>query len=130
MNDDPAQTIAGVIADMYSALGDRPAFDRHLDPEITIWESDAGSMLSGIGELDRLRDSRAASADPSGVRPDVRPEELRTDVWGDTAVTRYLLRVRHADTAGSDMCFRVTDVLRHHPVGWQIVHHHSELVRP
>jgi len=128
--------IADVITDMYASLGDREAFDRHLDPTITIWETDAESMLVGLGELDRLRDARAATAasDPTEP-PHVAPERIRTDAFGDAAVTRYILRVRYgdpqtADDGTADTCFRVTDVLRRRPTGWRIVHHHSELLRP
>lgn len=118
--------IVAVIDDLYKALGDRPAFDRHLDPGISIWESDADGLLTGRDQLDRLRDERAARGDDGPAPASVTAEELRTDVWADTAVAKYLLRVRYADTVVADRCFRVTDVLRRGDGGWRIVHHHAE----
>lgn len=119
--------VAAVIEQLYGALGDRPAFDRHLHPDITIWESDAEEMLRGTAELDRLRDTRA---DAEGAERPVRvaAESLLTDIWGETAVARYMLRVAHAAPARPDTCFRVTDVLRRTDRRWLIVHHHSEAI--
>jgi hypothetical protein len=122
----PAETqqVAEVIESLYAALGDRTAFDRHLDPAITIWESDAESMLTGTADLDRLRDERATRAATTGPPSSVAPQQLICDMWGDSAVARYVLRATYANAA--DSCFRVTDVLRRGSAGWQIVHHHSE----
>ncbi len=117
--------IAAVVEGLYRALGDRAAFDAYLDPRITIWESDADRLLDGLPSLDELRDRRAARA--SGPSPvSVAPEDIRADVWGDTAVARYLLRARFP-APSADRCFRVTDVLRRDDEhGWRIVHHHAE----
>lgn len=120
--------VAEVIQSLYSALGDRAAFDRHLDPAITIWESDAETMLTGTADLDRLRDERAERVAAAGPPSSVSPQQLRCDVWGDSAVARYVLRATY-DAGGQDEnCFRVTDVLQRGADGWRIVHHHSESV--
>jgi hypothetical protein len=118
--------VAGVIKDLYAALGNRAEFDRHLDPAVTIWESDADGLLEGIADLDQLRDNRAARQPTGAARPVVAAEELRADVWGEIAVARYVLRARYQHAADSDHSFRVTDVLHRGPAGWRIVHHHSE----
>ena len=118
------EAVASVIVQLYRALGDRPAFDRHLHEAITIWESDAEGMLEGTAELDHLRDRRAAAAVGGPAPVSVAPESIRVDVWGDTAVARYLLKAVYDDVA--DDCFRVTDVLRRDDGRWLIVHHHSE----
>jgi ketosteroid isomerase-like protein len=114
--------VAAVIVQLYKALGDRPAFDRHLHEAITIWESDADDLLHGTAELDALRDRRATTAAPAAVAP----ESLKIDTWGDTAVARYVLRAVYDDHYAQDECFRVTDVLRRVDERWLIVHHHSE----
>ncbi|WP_144122948.1 nuclear transport factor 2 family protein [Catellatospora sichuanensis] len=123
--------IAPVITAMYQALGDRPAFDAHLHPDLTIWESDAPAMLHGVAQLDTLRDQRAAarpaSDGPVSASVTVAPEDLSTETWGDTGLARYVLRARHAD-GSPDAVFRVTDVLRRDDTGWRIVHHHAEAV--
>ncbi|MDG9674552.1 nuclear transport factor 2 family protein [Micromonospora sp. DH14] len=119
--------LATTITDLYRSLGDRPAFDAHLHPDLTFWESDADGMLSGLSALDDLRDRRATRA--SGPAPiSVAPEHLRADAWGDTGLVRYVLRARFAD-ARPDEFFRVTDVLRREDGSWRIVHHHAEAVR-
>ncbi|SCF07531.1 SnoaL-like domain-containing protein [Micromonospora coriariae] len=115
------------ITGLYRSLGDRPAFDAHLHPEVTIWESDADGLLCGLTALDDLRDRRAARA--AGSSPvAVAPEDLRAEAWGDTGLVRYVLRARY-DGARPDECFRVTDVLRREGNAWRIVHHHAEAVR-
>jgi hypothetical protein len=119
------EAVASVIVQLYRALGDRPAFDRHLHEAITIWESDADAMLHGTAELDDLRDQRAAGADADAPVV-VAPESLKIDVWGDTAVARYVLTAVYDDDAAQDKSFRVTDVLRRTDERWLIVHHHSE----
>jgi hypothetical protein len=129
LTDDAAKPVVALIEDLYAALGDRPRFDRHLDPRITIWESDADRMLTGLAELDRLRDERAVRAADAEPPASVAPEDVRTDVWGDAAVVRYVLRASYPDGAAADSCFRVTDVLRRDESGWRIVHHHAEAIR-
>jgi hypothetical protein len=116
-----------VIEGLYTALGDRPRFDSHLDSEITIWESDAAQLLTGLDELDRLRDERArrAGLSSASVPVSVAAERIQIDVWDATGLARYVLRARH-DGSSADECFRVTDVLRRSDRGWRIVHHHAE----
>lgn len=119
--------IGRFVVDLYACLGDRSRFDAHLDPDITIWESDAGRLLHGLAALDELRAARAARP-RTGSLAGLGPEELTVDVWGDSALARYVLRARyHGD--GPDDLFRVTDVLRLSSSGWRIVHHHAEAVR-
>lgn len=121
--------VAQHIERLYAALGDRERFDSHLDPQITIWESDADGMLVGLDELDRLRDERASRSVEDAQSPSVMPEELHVEVWDDTAMARYVLRATSPDDGVADSEFRVTDVLRRGTGGWRIVHHHSEAVR-
>ncbi|MGW3787204.1 nuclear transport factor 2 family protein [Micromonospora chokoriensis] len=122
-----ADQLTTTITDLYQSLGDRQAFDAHLHPDLTFWESDADGLLSGLGALDDLRDRRASRA--AGTPPlSVAPELLHADAWGDTGLVRYVLRARFAD-ARPDECFRVTDVLRREAGTWRIVHHHAEVVR-
>lgn len=111
------------VRDMYAHYGDRAGFDRHLHPEITIWESDRPGMI-GLAELDRLRDERADAGQPGAT---LAVEEALCDQWGESAaVVRYLLRAGRSGRP--DETFRVTDVLTADPSGWRIVHHHAELV--
>jgi hypothetical protein len=108
---------------MYASYGEPARFDRHLHPEITIWESDQPGPLFGLPELDRLRGRR----DSGTSRPELSVEDLLVDRWQDVAaVARYVLRAR---ASGADTTFRVTDVFHLADGDWQIVHHHAEQVR-
>lgn len=123
--------VTATITTMYRALGNRPAFDAHLHPRLSIWESDAPDLMHGLDALDALRDTRAAgaAAGVGSVAPtSVAPESFLVETWDGTALARYVLRAVYADDR-ADECFRVTDVLRYDDFGWRIVHHHAEAVR-
>ncbi|MEV6521753.1 nuclear transport factor 2 family protein [Longispora sp. NPDC051575] len=116
-------TIADTVHALYRALGDRPAFDAHLHPDLTMWETDAPDLLRGLADLDALRDRRAPAVD--AVPPvSVAPEDLLIEEWDDTGLARYVLRAAYAGRP--DTLFRVTDVFRRDGSGWRIVHHHAE----
>ncbi|MCT9930758.1 amidohydrolase family protein [Planotetraspora sp. A-T 1434] len=125
---DAAAVVAAGIDDMYDAFlaGDRRRFDSHLHPEVTTWETHLPGPLRSRADLDAYR----AQRDAAGARPapaSLEARDMRVDVWGDTAVARYVLVA--AETAeGPAEHTRVTDVLRHSTDGWLIVHHHAELV--
>jgi tryptophan 2,3-dioxygenase len=122
--------VVGVVQDLYRGSGRGvagPHLDasaRDLDPRITVWESDTDRMLHGVAEL-RARDERAARSADGPALVAVAPEDVRAEVWDDTAVARYLLRAHYPKPA-ADRCYRVTDVLRRTESGWRVVHHHAE----
>lgn len=127
---DRAGEVAAVIDRLYDAFlaGDQAGFDRHLHPHVTTWETHLPGHLRERSELDAYRDQR----DSRGARPQLSrldAEDKRIDVWGDTAVARYVLVAEPLDDAAVQR-FRVTDVLRRGGGRWRIVHHHSELVLP
>lgn len=118
--------IVETIEDLYRRLGDRAAFDRRLDPRVTVWESAAPRLLRGIAELDELRGPAIAEADRLEPLPLVVPTELIGEAWGDTGIARYVLEVRAQADAPILELVRVTDVLRRDDRGWRIVHHHAQ----
>ncbi|NED97024.1 nuclear transport factor 2 family protein [Phytoactinopolyspora alkaliphila] len=119
--------VANVIVSLYASLGDRPAFDAHLDPGVTIWESDAPRLMRGLTALDELRDARAAGRSGGPAVLSVVPEVMSVDVWDDTALTCSLLWVT-LEGEEAPTVHRMTDVLRRTD-RWRIVHHHAELER-
>lgn len=120
--------ISAGIDDLYAAYlaGDQRRFDAHLHPEVTIWETHLPGPLRDRAALDAYRDRR----DAAGARPELSTlvaRDKRVDVWGDTAVARYLLAATGPDRQRHS---RVTDVLRRVAGVWLIVHHHAELLEP
>ena len=49
--------MTALIDDLYAAVlaGDRARFDRHLAPDVTIWESHVDTMMHGVDELTAYR---------------------------------------------------------------------------
>lgn len=120
-----AQRIAEGVHDMYDAFlaNDRKRFDSHLSRSSTTWESHFDRLYT-MRELDDFRDLR----EETGQRPVLevmRAEILAIDVWGDTALVRYLLIAAEADREIETT--RVTEVLRLEEGAWRIVHHHGQL---
>ena len=114
--------VAEGVRAMYAAYPDPTAFDVHLHPQITIWESDQPGPLIGLDELTALRDRRSPHDD--APRPRLSVEDLLVDRWGSTAaVARYVLRATAPD---GELTFRVSDVWDGAGARWQIVHHHAE----
>ncbi len=105
----------------YDHLGNRAAFDAHLHPDITIWESDQSGGLMRLDGLNALRDRRAT--DESTQRPMIEVVDPVVDSWGDAAVIRYVL---HAVQGDVEAFHRVTNVLTKDESGWRVVHHHAE----
>ncbi|MEU6660186.1 DUF4440 domain-containing protein [Streptomyces sp. NPDC046821] len=121
-----------VVTGMYEAyaIGDRAQVDARLDPEATIWDPADENLLLGKPDLDRVRSERPADGP---VTRSPRPFDPVVDVFGDTAVLRYWLRV--AFEPGPDGAplrpelIRNTAVLHRDPEGgrWLIVHLHEDV---
>lgn len=125
-----AQELIDTIETLYRGLGDRVAFDRRLDPGVTVWESADPRLLRGIAELDELRGPAIPAAARTVPLPLVVPTNIVSDAWGDTGVVRYVLEVRADEHAAVSEHVRVTDVLRRNADGWRIVHHHAQDLDP
>lgn len=126
-----ARDVREVILDMYRNLGNRAGFDKHLAPDLTVWESADPRMLRGIAQLDELRGPAIAPEERATPLPMVEPTQISVDAWSDAGVARYLLEVR--DNATGDLLeeVRVTDVLRRQDDGvWQVIHHHAQDLAP
>ncbi|MFD9034839.1 YybH family protein [Streptomyces sp. NPDC059567] len=131
-----ADAVWAVIIGMYEAYtaGDRTAIDARLDPEATVWDSAADPLLLGRADLERLRDERTTPG--SGpVETGLAAYDPVVDVFGDTALLRYWLRVDFAP--GSDgvpsrpELVRNTALLRRDTDGsWLIVHLHEDVRQP
>jgi ketosteroid isomerase-like protein len=116
------EAVWAVITGMYDAYsrGDRAGIDRLLHPEATIWDSADPVLITSRAQLEKVRDAR-----PSGgpAETGVRAQDEVVDVWGDTALARYLLRVDYE--VGEPEIVRTTSVLRRIDGEWLIVHVHE-----
>ncbi|MFE3451734.1 DUF4440 domain-containing protein [Nonomuraea sp. NPDC059194] len=116
------QAVWAVVTGMYDAYtrGDRAGIDRLLHPEATIFDSAAPDLITSRAQLDKVRDARPTDGpEESGVTA---YDEV-VDVWGDTALARYLLRVDYV--TGQSETVRTTTVLRRSDDEWLIVHVHE-----
>ncbi|GAA2777116.1 MULTISPECIES: nuclear transport factor 2 family protein [Nonomuraea] len=116
------QAVWAVVTGMYDAYtrGDRAGIDRLLHPEATIFDSAAPDLITSRAQLDKVRDARPTDG-PAETGLHAYDEVV--DVWGDTALARYLLRVDYA--TGEPEIVRTTTVLRHLDGEWLIVHVHE-----
>ncbi|GAA2781215.1 DUF4440 domain-containing protein [Kitasatospora sp. CM 4170] len=131
-----ATAVWQVITTMYEAYaaGDRSRIDSCLDPEATVWDSGTAELLFGKPDLDRVREARPA-ADEGPVETGLEPFGQVVDVFGDTAVLRFWLRVDFAPEPGAgELCpelVRNTAVLRRDEgAAWRIVHLHEDVQQP
>ncbi|MEU4548522.1 nuclear transport factor 2 family protein [Nonomuraea dietziae] len=116
------QAVWAVVTGMYDAYtrGDRAGIDRLLHPEATIFDSAAPDLITSRAQLDKVRDARPTDG-PAETGLHAYDEVV--DVWGDTALARYLLRVDYA--TGEPEIVRTTTVLRRFDGEWLIVHVHE-----
>ncbi|MEU2957217.1 nuclear transport factor 2 family protein [Streptomyces xanthochromogenes] len=127
-----AHDVWSAVTGLYAAhgTGEVDGVDGRLDPEATMWHSEAEGLLRGKGDLDSLRAERAMRADGPQVT-DYYAHDPVIDLSGHMAVVCYWLRVDYAlaqdGTALSPELVRNTAVLRRSVAGWRIVHLHEEV---
>ncbi|MEV8631604.1 nuclear transport factor 2 family protein [Streptosporangium sp. NPDC051023] len=119
------EAVWAVITAMYDAYqrGDRAGIDRLLHPEATIWDSADPVLITSREQLEKVRDARP---EDGPAETGVRAYDEVVDVWHDTALARYLLRVDF--TEGEPEIVRTTAVLRLSDGEWLIVHIHENMV--
>jgi len=115
------------ITGMYEAYttGDRVHLDSFLDPEVTIWDSEAAGLVCGKAELDQVRESRPTDDGGTAAEAALTAYGQVVDVFADVAVARYWLRVDF-HVAPPELV-RNTAVLRRGAGGWLIVHLHEDV---
>ncbi|WP_432486732.1 YybH family protein [Kineococcus sp. SYSU DK018] len=120
----PAGAVVEAIDDMYAAWVERDweRFDAHLSGDVVAWESHLPEPIRG---LDQLAAHRATRPAPTVMR-EFRAHGHEVDVWGETAVARYLLVGEPLDPAAPRREARVTEVLRWDGERWRITRRHAE----
>lgn len=118
------ELIEAALADMYAAWMDRDwdRFNTHLDPQVTAWESHLPEMIRGLDDLGRYRAERGEPPAMKSFSADI----CDVDVWGETAVVRYLLVGEPLQESTPRRVARVTEVFRWNGSDWLIVRRHAE----
>lgn len=120
-----AEEIWAAIGSLYDSFlaGDQAGIDRWIDPAATLWDNAHPPLIRGLGELDAVRKARPAGDLAPKVTAITR-HHRQIDLYGETAVVRYVFVVHYAD-AGYDVV-RNTGVWRRSGSGWRIVHNHED----
>ena len=95
MNESRSDELRMFIEDLYASYGDPQRFDAHLDPAITIWESDCDDLLVGVEALDTLRNGRPGETPKPKPATPVRPvpRGFVVDAYDEFGIVRYDLGV-------------------------------------
>lgn len=103
---------------------DTEGVDALLHRDVTIWDAAEFPLARGLAQL---RDIRGRRQDDPGatavVQLDARDPVI--DVWGDTALVRYVLVVDLSD--GTRQTVRTTSVWRRSEGAWLAVHNHEDV---
>jgi ketosteroid isomerase-like protein len=128
-SDADAEAIAAVIRGIYEAFaaGHTEAIESALHPECTVWDVFTPRLIRGREERKEFHATDQAQKNARG-RLSWSLEDPLVNVWGDTAVARYLLDFAYQPPNPAAGRVRITDVLRRTDRGWQVVHHHEGLV--
>lgn len=125
---DPALAeVWAAMLDVYAGAlsGDRPRVDAHLAPDCTFWDSHAMPLISGLVELQAVRDERP-TPEPGGPEESFEAVQSGFRRWGDTALLLHVFR-----WLGGDGTVRFTarnsSVWRHDGSRWLMAHNHEDV---
>jgi ketosteroid isomerase-like protein len=124
-----AGAVAEVIRGVFQAFGDGRVdrIEDALAEDCTIWDVFTPQLIRGRKE--RARFHAADQAQMRARGPLIwKVGEPLIDVWGDTAVARYLLEFEYRPPRAFAGIVRITDLLRRIDGRWLIVHHHEGLL--
>jgi ketosteroid isomerase-like protein len=100
--------------------------ETRLADDCTVWDVFEPELINGRAERDAFhRRDRAQSEARGAFSWELVP--LKASVFGEIAIARYYLDFEYQPPGAARGRVRITDVLRHQPGGWQIIHHHEGL---
>jgi uncharacterized protein (TIGR02246 family) len=121
-----SRAIAALIRGIYEAFADGNvgAIESALADDCTVWDVFTPELIKGREERERFH---AADQEQKSRRGPLtwRLDEPLVDVWGETAIARYVLHFAYAPPRPVEGTIRITDVLRKREGRWRIVHHHE-----
>lgn len=127
MHDEKAKVEAHVRA-MFEAFANHSedGVESAVDPDCTIWDVFLPGLIQGQAERDAFHKAAREQAMARGPLKQ-RVEILKTDVWGDFAVVRYLVPFEYAPPNPVSGVARVSSVMRRNDQGWRVVHQHEDM---
>jgi hypothetical protein len=122
--EDAARQIVDALNDMYAAFlaADWDRFNKHVDPNLTAWESHLPNMIHGQDQLDSYRHNRPT---PKKLGYLTASQHI-FDTWDSTTLVRYILTGASESDPDEVRRSRVTEVFRWNGDSWRIAHRHSE----
>ena len=127
MND--VDTIEQRIRTMFDSFvgHDAGAVESALHQDCTVWDVFVPELIEGEAARLAYHQADQAQSQARGTL-DLRVEMLRTDVWGDFALSRYIVRFDYQPPNPTSGVVRITTVLRRLEGKWVIVHHQEGMM--
>jgi ketosteroid isomerase-like protein len=121
-----SQAIAELIRGIYDAFADGnvDAIEDALADDCTVWDVFTPNLIRGRDERERFHAADQRQKSSRGALT-WRLDTPLVDVWGETALARYVLEFAYAPPRAVGGTIRITDVLRKRNGRWRIVHHHE-----
>lgn len=121
-----SRAIATLVRGIYEAFasGNVGVIEDALAEDCTVWDVFTPQLIRGREERERFHADDQRQKSSRGALTWSLDEPL-VDVWGDTAVARYVLEFAYAAPRAVGGTIRITDVLRRRDGRWRIVHHHE-----
>jgi ketosteroid isomerase-like protein len=123
-----APEVARAITAMFQKFADHDpeGVEAALHENCTVWDLFVPELIVGREQRRKFHAADQAQAQARGPL-DWSIEPPLIDVWGDTAIARYVLRFSYQPPNAVSGVVRITSVLRRQETGWLIVHHHEGL---
>ena len=124
-----SREISALIRGIYEAFaaGDVDVIEEALAEDCTVWDVFTPQLIRGRKERERFHAADQGQKASRGALSWNLHEPL-IDVFGDTAIARYVLEFTYAPPRAVEGTIRITDVLRRLGGRWRIVHHHEGTV--
>ena len=126
---DVAAHVAQIIKDIFDAFQNHnpDGTEHHFHLDSTVWDVFVPQLFRGTAERARFHEADQAQMQARGPltltigEPDV-------DVWGDTAIAKYVLTFAYKLPNATSGKVRITDVLHKMDGRWLVMHHHEGMV--
>lgn len=100
--------------------------ESRLADDCTVWDVFEPELIRGRAERDAFHARDRAQSEARGPFS-WQLVPLQASVYGEIAIASYYLDFEYQPPGAARGRVRITDVLRRHGSGWQIIHHHEGL---